>query len=99
MKWKIIKGKLILWFEAITLQQFLNCEPTSSMVWLHWLQGMAKDKILFIKLIHFKICWSKFLCAISGNTQQNKNHFLLLSTSTFAYLLVYTWTSLEINAP
>lgn len=49
MKWKVIKSKLILWFEAMILQQFLNCEPTSLIVWLPWLQGMAKDKILFIK--------------------------------------------------
>lgn len=49
MKWKLIKSKLILWFEAPVLQQFLNCKPTSSMVLLHCLQEMTEDKIPFIK--------------------------------------------------
>lgn len=49
MKGKVIKSKLILWFEATILQQFLNCEPASSMIWLYWIQQIAKDKVLFIK--------------------------------------------------
>lgn len=32
MKWKAIKSKVILWFEATIVQLFLNCEPDSSII-------------------------------------------------------------------